>query len=402
MKAKNILSMFMLTFFIASALIRVDATTTEITKKQELLGKIQKLLGQNKDLAKLIPGILNKTKTPTEIPAPTTIAPTPITVAPAPMPAPITVAPTPMPSPIPTQTQVPVPAPQTITPITTYTPTPTTIPTSTNITAPLIPQPMAPIMSLATPTVSKIREATAKEDLSKTVKDLYALMQNSMGQTFDTTSQAEFGKALVEVLNKTTQVKSFMAQLLSAATFTPLLNSAQQNYVQTKMIPILATAPKVAVPQQTEASVPQAGKSGSNLPLAKSKKAKKKKKKLKKKKKNKKKTKKKKKLKKKKKTKKKKSKKKKTKLKKKQKKAKKKKVKTKKKRKKKNKKKSKKKKAKKNKKKKKKKKNKKKGKKKRNKKRGKKKKAKVTQVQTQTTQPPQAAVVTPPQAVVKP
>lgn len=82
--------------------------------------------------------------------------------------------------------------------------------------------------------------AAQQMDIEPTIKMLYSQIQASQGKNFDSAAQANFGAALVDAYNTVLDVQSYMNQLLAAAAQTPLLNAAQQQYVQKIMIPNLS------------------------------------------------------------------------------------------------------------------------------------------------------------------
>jgi len=84
-------------------------------------------------------------------------------------------------------------------------------------------------------TIQAINNALALPDVSQKIKALYGLMQQAEGQTYNQDIQKAFATALVNVYNDAQTTQSYLSQLLSAASTTPLLNSSQQGYVQGNM-----------------------------------------------------------------------------------------------------------------------------------------------------------------------
>lgn len=115
-----------------------------------------------------------------------------------------------------------------------------TIPTNQNIqqATTQFSIPTVSVPSTATPT--QVTQAnTNQSSLNDRIKHLYSMMDDAQGKVFDAQTYANFGASLVETFNEAVETQSYMIQLLTAASSTPLLNPDQHNYVRQVMIPNL-------------------------------------------------------------------------------------------------------------------------------------------------------------------
>lgn len=97
--------------------------------------------------------------------------------------------------------------------------------------------PTTPVASQEiTPNIQLINNALLSANVNEKIRALYTLMQQAIGKTFDADTHSAFATALVRVYNEAQTTNVYVKQLFEAALDTPLLNDAQQDYIQNNMI----------------------------------------------------------------------------------------------------------------------------------------------------------------------
>ena len=116
-------------------------------------------------------------------------------------------------------------------------------------------------VSTATTVIPVINNVLLQANINERIKGLYSLIQQAEGKVFDADTQSAFATALVKVFNDAQTTAAYLSQMLDAAINTPLLNDAQQNYVENNMV----KAPGRRIPAlyhpgiTVSAQAPQAG-----------------------------------------------------------------------------------------------------------------------------------------------